>query len=102
MCESYFAALLFVVLFSYFHNFDILFFVLLYVLNKFVLLQKLKDVVDFHYQDAVSLFVIYFFLGVYLFVFTDSNSFLSVIYLIYNYAFDLIVIRLLKCELKSY
>ncbi|ACM93767.1 hypothetical protein NAMH_1192 [Nautilia profundicola AmH] len=102
LCENFFISLIFVILFSYFHNFSLLFFVLVFFINKFVLLDRLKDIVDFHYQDAVALFVVYFFLGVYLYNFANLETFLLIVYLIYNYAFDLIVIRLLKCELKSY
>jgi hypothetical protein len=50
----------------------------------------------------VSLFVIYLFFGVYLFYSTSTGVFMLTAYLIYNYAFDLVLIRLLKCELKSY
>ncbi|WP_459977844.1 hypothetical protein [Nautilia lithotrophica] len=72
------------------------------LLNKFLLLDELKDIIDFHYQDAVALFVIYIFLGIYLYNFANIEFFMLGIYLIYNYAFDLIVVRLIKCELKSY
>jgi hypothetical protein len=79
-----------------------LFFVFVFLLNKFVLLHKLKDIIDFYYQDAIALFVVYLFLGVYLINFANLDIFLLLAYLLYNYAFDLIVLRLLKCELKSY
>jgi hypothetical protein len=102
LCEDFFISLLFIVLFSFFHNFNLLFFVFVFLLNKFFLLDRLKDIVDFHYQDAVALFGVYFFLGVYLINFANTDSFLLIVYLIYNYAFDLIAIRLLKCGLKSY
>jgi len=102
LCESFFVSVLFVVLFSYFHNFNIYYFVLILFLNKFVLLNRLRDVVDFHYQDAVALFLIYLFLALYLGYFANINIFMLLVYVIYNYAFDLIIIRLFKCELKSY
>jgi len=102
LCENFFLSLLFVILFSFFHNFNLIYFVLVLLLNKFLLLDELKDIIDFHYQDAVALFVIYIFLGIYLYNFANIEFFLLGIYLIYNYAFDLIVVRLIKCELKSY
>jgi len=102
LCESFFVSLIFIILFSFFHNFNVLFFVFVFLLNKFVLLHRLKDIVDFHYQDAIALFVVYLFLGVYLINFANLDIFLLLAYLLYNYAFDLIVLRLLKCELKSY
>jgi hypothetical protein len=102
LCENFFMALLFVVLFSLFHNFNLLFFSILMLFVKFVLLDRLKDIVDFYYQDAVALFILYFFLGMYLKNFANIEMPMLFIYLIYNYAFDLIVIRLVKCELKSY
>ena len=69
---------------------------------KLILLKSIKDIFDFHYQDAVGLFVVYTLCVVYLFFFTDTQKFTLIIYIIYNYAFDLVVIRLMKCELKSY
>jgi len=102
LCENFFFSLLFVIFFSFFHNFNLIFFVLVLILNKFLLLDKLKDIIDFHYQDAVALFEIYFFLGIYLYNFANIEFFLLGIYIMYNYAFDLIVIRLIKCELKSF
>ncbi|WP_168175721.1 hypothetical protein [Nautilia sp. PV-1] len=101
-CENFFMALLFIVLFSLFHNFNLLFFSMLMLFIKFVLLERLKDIVDFHYQDAVALFIVYLALGIYLRNFANIETSMLFIYLIYNYAFDLIAIRLLKCELKSY
>ena len=102
LCESFFVSLIFIILFSFFHNFNVLFFVFVFLLNKFVLLHKLKDIIDFHYQDAILIFVVYLFLGIYLINFANLDIFLLLAYLLYNYAFDLIVLRLLKCELKSY
>jgi len=102
LCESFFVSLIFIILFSFFHNFNVLFFVFVFLLNKFVLLHKLKDIIDFHYQDAILIFVVYLFLGIYLINFANLDIFLLPAYLLYNYAFDLIVLRLLKCELKSY
>jgi len=102
LCEEFFVSLFFVILFSYLHNFNILYFAGVLLFNKFVILNRLKDIVDFHYQDAVSLIVIYLFLGLYLYLYANTGTFLLTVYLIYNYAFDLIIVRLLKCELKSY
>ena len=102
VCESFLMGVFFIVLFSFFHNFSVYYFLLVYLLMKFFLLDKLKDIVDFQYQNVVSLFLIYLFLGAYLFYNTSTNHFMLLIYLIYNYAFDLIFIRFMKCELKSY
>jgi hypothetical protein len=102
LCESFFMSLLFVVFFSYFHNFSMIYFAAVFILIKMFLLQRIKDIIDIHYHDAVGLFVVYLFLGLYLVFFANIEKILLMVYLIYNYAFDLIVLRLVKCELKSY
>jgi len=101
LCESFFAGVMFIVFFSLFHNFNMLFFAFLFIFIKLILLERIKDIFDFHYQDVVALFVVYFLYAVYLFFFTDTQKFTLIVYIIYNYAFDLVVIRLLKCGLKS-
>ncbi len=102
VCESFFFSFLFVVFFSYFHNFNIVYFVFVFLVIKMFILDRVKDIIDIHYQDAVALFFVYLFLGVYLDIFANIEKFLLIIYLIYNYAFDLMVLRFVKCELKSY
>ena len=79
-----------------------LFFAFLFIFIKLILLERIKDIFDFYYQDAVGLFVVYTICAVYLFFFTDTQKIILFVYIIYNYAFDLVVIRLMKCELKSY
>jgi hypothetical protein len=102
LCESFFVGVMFIVFFSLFHNFNMLFFAFLFIFIKLILLERIKDIFDFHYQDAVGLFVVYTICAVYLFFFTDTQKIILFVYIIYNYAFDLVVIRLMKCELKSY
>jgi len=102
LCENFFIALIFTVLFTYFHNFNLLFFAVVFLLYRFVLIDRIKDIVDIHYQDTVALFSVYLFLFCYLLIFTNVEYFFLFVYIIYNYAFDLIFIRLIKCELKSY
>jgi len=102
LCESFFVGVMFIVFFSLFHNFNMLFFAFLFIFIKLMLLERIKDVFDFHYQDAVALFVVYILCAVYLLFFTDTQKIMLIIYIIYNYAFELVVIRLIKCELKLF
>ncbi|MEO1928177.1 MAG: hypothetical protein ABGX26_05755 [Nautiliaceae bacterium] len=57
--------------------------------------------INFKYQDVVGAFVSYLFLLFYLFIKANLGIFLLIAYIVYNFAFDVIVMRLSKCELKS-
>jgi len=100
LCESFYFSLLFLILFCYFHNFNVYYFVFVLFFYRYFILQKLKDVVDVNYHDAVMLTGVYFVLGAYLFYATNASKFLVAVYIVYNYAFDLVVMRFLKCEVK--
>jgi len=102
LCEEFFSVIVFIALFSYFHLFNLIYFLLIYLIMKFFLINRLKDIIDFYYQDAIGLIIVYIMFGIYLYFFTNVSHLLLMLYLIYNYAFDLIVLRLFKCELKSF
>ncbi len=102
LCESYFYSLLFIMLFCLFHNFNSLFFVLIFLLSKLILIRKIKTIINKNYQNIICLFLIYFLIGIYLITYINSDTFLLLSYLLYNYAFDLIILRLLKCKSESF
>jgi len=102
LCGTFFTALFFVVLFSILHDFNLVFFVALLLVMKTVLIKRLKDIVNFRYQDALLLFLLYSFTGAYLLFDSNVETKTLLFYLIYNFAFDLLFIRGLKCELNSF
>ena len=101
VCEEYVFGLFFIVLFSYFHNFNIWWMFSFFIAMKFYLINFFKDMINFKYQDVVSAFASYVFLFFYLLFDANLGVFLLVAYIVYNFAFDVIMMRLSKCELES-
>ncbi len=101
VCEEYFFGLFFIVLFSYFHNFNIWWMFSFFIVMKFYFINFIRDMINFKYQDVVGAFVSYLFLLFYLFIKANLGIFLLIAYIVYNFAFDVIVMRLSKCELIS-
>jgi len=97
LCEEFFFALVFIIFFSYFHNVNIWFLFAL-LLIKFSLIQKTKGLISPNYQIFFNLLFLYSILGIYFFSLEQFNF----LYLIYNFAFDLILIKVVKCEFISY
>ena len=98
LCEEFFFALVFVVFFSYFHNINVWFLFILLLVTKFFFIGQIKELISFNYQAFFNLFFVYFILGIYLLSLEKFNF----LYLIYNFAFDLILIKVSKCEFISY
>ena len=96
LCLDLLSAFLYVGLFSILHNYNIFYFEIFYLFYYFYLKNKILDFFDKDYFDVISVFVIYLVFFVYLLKFTDVNF--GFIYLLYNYAFDLIIIRIFKCR----
>jgi len=102
LCEEFLTGLLFVAVFSILHNMNFFYFFGVLLVGKFVLVKYFKNIIDFDYQDVFILLGVYILVCFYLFYFTNTNIYLLGVYMLYNYFFDLIVIRLLKCELRLF
>ena len=101
LCDTFLSSLVFALFFCYFHNYS-LWMVLIFISFKLFVINSLKDIIDFQYQDAVALIVLYLLFVIYLIIFSNVLKSVLVLYVVYNYAFDLIVMRFFKCELNSY
>ena len=96
LCLDLFSAFLYIGLFSLLHNYNVFYFELFYLFFYFYLKNKILDFFDKEYFDVILVLVIYFAYFVYLLKYTDINF--CFIYILYNYAFDLIIIRIFKCK----
>ena len=101
LCEEFFFVLVFIIFFSYFHNVNIwlLFILLLFV--KFFLIKKVSGLISSNYQAVFNLLFLYSILSIYFFSFFNLEKF-NLLYLIYNFAFELILIKAVKCEFTLY
>lgn len=98
LCEKFFFSLVFIVFFSYFHSINIWFLFTLLLIVKIFFIKKTKELISSNYQAFFILFFLYSILGIYFFSLGEFNF----LYLIYNFAFDLILIKVVKCEFISY
>ena len=98
LCEEFFFALIFIIFFSYFHSINVWFLLFLLLFVKFFFIKNTKSLLSSNYQAFFNLLFLYFVLGVYFFYLGEFNF----LYLIYNFAFDLMLIKVIKCEFISY
>ena len=98
LCEDLFFALIFIIFFSYFHNVNIWFLLILLLLIKFLFIKKIMELISFDYQPFFNLLFLYLIFGIYLFSLEKFNF----LYLAYNFAFDLMLIKVNQCEFISY
>lgn len=98
LCERFFFALVFIIFFSYFHSINIWFLFILLLIVKIFFIKEIKKLISSNYQAFFILFFLYSILGIYFFSLGEFNF----LYLIYNFAFDLILIKVVKCEFISY
>jgi len=96
LCLDLFGAFVYIAFFTILHNYNIFYFEAFYLIYYFYLKNKILDFFDKEYFDVVSFFYVYFMYFIYLSFFVKINFVL--IYVIYNFAFDLVIIRLFKCK----
>jgi len=100
-CREFFVGFIFILIFSILHDFNIILFVLYFLFYKFSLQKYIHFTFDKKYEDIINLFVIYLFLFFYLiFMALDINFLL--IYILYNFSMDILIIRLSKCKVKLF
>jgi hypothetical protein len=95
-CESFFVSVIYLSFFSILHGFTLtsgLYLLLTYVLYKFYIFRYIEEYFNPIYKPVVvSLFVYILLLPVF-----EINNFI-LIYLLYNLAFDIVLIRIIKCK----
>ncbi len=99
-CGDYFLGLVFLVFFCILHSYSLLLFFVFYIIYRTLIIKKIYEYIDKQYFDVVNLFVIYLFLYLYLLGFINIK--LDFIYTVYNFSFDLLLIRIIKCEPELY
>ncbi len=95
-CENFFVAVLYLSFFCIMHLISFkgcLFVFMIYIIYKFLLYKRLEDYLNPIYKPIVSVMIIYIGLMP-VFGFNE----LILIYLLYNMAFDIVLIRIIKCE----
>ena len=95
-CEELFIGTIYVGFFSVLHNVNIFFLMGMYLFLYFFLSKKIIDYFVIEYRSIIYILFIYLFLLLY-FVLNSENNFY---YLLFNYSFDILLVKVFKCELK--
>jgi len=97
LCLGFFEAIIYTAFFSVLHRYNIFYFEFFYLSYVFYVKNKILELFNKEYFDVISLCFIYLGYFIYLSFFADFINFVF-IYIIYNFAFDLLIIRLFKCK----
>jgi hypothetical protein len=98
-CDELILGIVYIGFFSIIHNVNIFYLLFIYLFLKFFLVNKIIDYINPEYQDVMFVLIVYFFLFIY---FVQSvNIYILLMYLLFNYSFDILLIKVFKCEAKS-
>jgi len=95
-CSEFFIGVVFLIFFTILHGYNPIIFFLFFLFYK-IYFRYLKRVIHQDYFDVVSILIVYIFLMFYL----SSFNFL-LFYILYNFSFDILITRLLKCKAKFF
>ena len=95
-CEEFLIGIIYIGFFSVLHNVNIFFLMGMYLVLYFFLAKKIVDYFTVEYRDIVFLFFVYIVLFLY-FLLSGENS---LYYILFNYSFDILLVKVFKCELK--
>ncbi|WP_156920204.1 MULTISPECIES: hypothetical protein [unclassified Lebetimonas] len=98
-CDEWILGVVYIGFFSIIHNVNIYYLLFIYLFLKFFLVNKIIDYINPEYQDVVFVLIVYIFLFIY---FVQSvNIYVLLMYMLFNYSFDILLIKVFKCEAKS-
>jgi len=98
ICEEFFAGLLFVLLFSLLHDVNVWGLLGVYFFYKLYFIQSVIKTVNPFFLTFMLLGVLYALLLIYLYI--KFQTFFVVLYVAFNFAFELLLLKVIKCEVK--
>jgi len=98
-CWDLFGAFVYIIFFAISHHYNIFYFEIAYLIYYFYLKNRFLEMFNKEYFDVIVIFYVYIVYLIYLFFYIKSSSFIY-IYVIYNFSFDLLIIRFFRCEVK--
>jgi len=96
LCEEFFIGIIYIGFFSVLHSVNIFFLLAVYLFLYFFLAKKIVDYFTAEYRDIVYLFSVYAALFLYFLLSGEK----SLYYILFNYSFDILLVKVFKCELK--
>jgi hypothetical protein len=98
-CDNMIFAVIYICFFSILHNINIFYLIGVYLFLRLFLYKKIVDYINYEYQSIVFVLLIYIALFFYFINFTPLKNLL--IFLLFNFSFDILLIKVLRCEAKS-
>jgi len=95
-CEELFIGVIYIGFFSVLHNVNIFFLMGMYLFLYFFLSKKIIDYFVIEYRSIIYILFIYLFLLLYFMVNFENNIY----YLLFNYSFDILLVKVFRCALK--
>jgi hypothetical protein len=97
-CDEFFFSFFYLGFFSVFHNVNIFYLFGVYLIISLFLSKKIFDYINDEYQSIVYVLIVYIFLFIYYIKNVEFNELF--IFLFFNFFFDILLIKVFKCEAK--
>lgn len=97
-CDEIFFSLLYICFFSILHSVNIFYLLFIYLILRLFLYRKIVDYINYEYQSIIYVLIIYIALFIYFINFINVRDLL--IYLLFNFSFDILLIKVFRCEAK--
>jgi hypothetical protein len=92
-CEDIFFSVIYICFFSILHGINVFYLLSIYIILRFLIYKKIVDYINYEYQSIVYVLFVYFSLFVYFY--NISNL---MVFLIFNFSFDILLIKVFRCE----
>jgi hypothetical protein len=97
-CDEIFFAVVYLGFFSILHNVNIFYLIFLYFFLKFFVNKKIIDFINYEYQSILYVALVYLFLFLYYIKGMEFKELM--LFLIFNFSVDILLIKVFKCEAK--
>jgi hypothetical protein len=97
-CDEIFFSVLYICFFSILHSVNIFYLLFIYLILRLFLYRKIVDYINYEYQSIIYVLIIYIALFIYFINFINVRDLL--IYLLFNFSFDILLIKVFRCEAK--
>jgi hypothetical protein len=96
-CNEIFFAVIYICFFSVLHKVNVFYLLSIYIILRFFLYKKIVDYINYEYQSIIYVLLFY----VALFTYFHNYTLNLIIFLLFNFSFDILLIKVFKCEARS-
>jgi hypothetical protein len=98
-CDDIFFSLFYIGFFSILHNVNVFYLLIFYLILRLFLYKKIIEYINYEYQSVVYVLLLYFVL--FLYFINQINLENLIFFFLFNFSFDILLIKVSKCEVKS-